>query len=216
MAAATGVRYLNTEAGDTTRICPVRRSSQRPSCSFSETTCGWTGAPEPCSWTSPSTMATSTSSASLGDDSWFYIQYFLNFDLPACNYRRMDTDGLYVPVHFSDCWQSFLLPEGWWPPGSSKQCVWCDTCPAGTTLWVCVRWHSAFSSCTTWWRRCWRSASTACTTSRACGTVWMFSFWRCVSRLYRNGHRSIVLHWQLCAISSLFFSSWALWLSSWT
>lgn len=108
----------------------------------------------------------------------------------------------------SGCWWSSLQLVVWWPPGSSKQCVWYDTCPAGTTLWVCVKWHSAFSSYTMWWRKGWRYASTGCITSRVCGTVWMFWLSRCVLKAYLGFWKPffVFLHW-LSLLFALFAPS---------
>lgn len=109
------------------------------------------------------------------------------------NYHCMNNSSKNNLMHLSGCWWSSLLLVGWWRPGSSKQCVWYDICPAGTTLWVCVKWPSAYSSYTTWWRKCWRSASTACITSSVCGTVWTFSLSWCVSKSYLGLLKSFLI-----------------------
>lgn len=126
--------------------------------------------------------------------SWVSTQYTLYYFSNSKN-NLMCTSG---------CWWSSLQLVVWWPPGSSRQCVWYDMCPAGTTLWVCVKWHSAFSSYTTWWRKCWRSASTGCITSRVCGTVWTFWLSRCVSKPYLGLLKYWSHFWFLQWLSLLF------------
>lgn len=136
--AVTGDRCLSTEVGATTKICLEQKRNRWPSCSFSKSTCGWTEEPEPCFWISPSTMETSTYFALSGEK-----QKRSFTEIPEKN------ENLIHLLHASGCWWSFLLLGGCWPPGSSRLCVWFDTCPAGTTLWACVRWRSVYSSCTT-------------------------------------------------------------------